>query len=230
MLRYRMLLFKMSRLVSKNKLSGVEAITFAGQFSELMASQEDVERLVADLFDHENPQVRRIGLNAIRRARQFGGPALLPALLRRLSDPEPWLRHDAVWVVQEGGLDGAELRAALRRLAGSVQLPHDAVRARANPTDAPLHAQVRARQALDTLIIKSAAEQNAALAAGGQLGAVAEQQPYASGTIGHIGLAHRALQRRLAGRKLHSSAKLTFRRVEPVEGAGGKTGKTRYLR
>ncbi len=229
MLRYRMLLFKMSRLANRNKLSGVEAIAFAGQFAELTASQEDAERLVADLFDHDNPQVRRIGLNAIRRSQRFTGPSLLPALLRRLADPEAWLRHDAVWVVQEAELDGAELRASLRRLAGGVQLPHDAVRARANPADAPLHAQVRARQALDTLIIKSAAAQNAALAAGGALGQVAQQTPYASGTVGHIGMVHRALQRRMAGRKLHSSTKLTFKPVAPAPG-GGKTGKTRYLR
>lgn len=214
MLRYRMLLFKMSRLASKNKLSGVEEISLAGQFSEMIGSQEEADRLIEDLVDHENPQVRRIGLSAIRRTRRFGGRLLMPALLRRLADVEGWLRHDAVWIVQEGQLDGAELRAALRRVAGNVRLPQDAVRAKANPADGPLHAAVRARQALDVLIKKSAEAHNAALAAGGGLPGGTDGQPYAQGSVGHIRAVHRQLQRKMAGRKLKSSTKLRFKKVE----------------
>ncbi len=215
MLRYRMLMFKLNRLVSKNKLSGVEEISLAGQFAEMIASQEEADRIVTDLVDHENPQVRRIGLAAIRRSRRFGGRLLMQALLRRLADVEGWLRHDAVWIVQEGELDGAELRAALRRVAGNTKLPQDAVRARANPADGPLHAAVRARQVLDVLIQKSAAAHNAALAAGGGLPGASDGKPYAQGSVGHIHATHRQLQRKLAGRKLHSSTKLKFRKVEP---------------
>ncbi|SDC52079.1 hypothetical protein SAMN05216345_102601 [Cupriavidus sp. YR651] len=214
MLRYRMLLFKMSRLASKNKLSGVEEISLAGQFAELISAQEDADRVISDLIDHENPQVRRIGLSAIRRSRRFGGALLLPALVRRLADVEGWLRHDAVWIVQEAEMDGAELRAGLRRVAGNVQLPQDAVRARANPADGPLHAAVRARQVLDVLIQKSAAAHNAALAAGGGLPGATDGKPYAQGSVGHIGAVHRQLQRKMAGRKLNSSTKLRFRKVE----------------
>jgi len=215
MLRYRMLMFKLNRLVSKNRLSGVEEISLAGQFAELVESQEEADRIIADLVDHVNPQVRRIGLAAIRRTRRFGGRMLMPALLRRLADVEGWLRHDAVWIVQEGALDGAELRAALRRVAGNVRLPQDAVRARANPADGPLHAAVRARQALDVLIEKSAAAHNAALAAGGGLAGATDGKPYAQDSVGHIRAVHRQLQRKLAGRKLKSSTKLKFKKVEP---------------
>jgi hypothetical protein len=139
---------------------------------------------------------------------------LMPALLRRLADVEGWLRHDAVWIVQEGQFDGAELRAALRRVAGNVRLPQDAVRAKANPADGPLHAAVRARQALDVLIKKSAEAHNAALSAGGGLPGATDGQPYAQGSVGHIRAVHRQLQRKMAGRKLNSSTKLRFKKVE----------------
>lgn len=119
MLRYRMLMFKLNRLVGKNRLTGAEEISLAGQFAEMITSQEEVDRIIADLVDHENPQVRRIGLAAIRRSHRFGGQTLMQALLRRLADVEGWLRHDAVWIAQEGQLDSAELRAALRRVAGN---------------------------------------------------------------------------------------------------------------
>ncbi|MGY2490314.1 hypothetical protein [Cupriavidus sp. CP313] len=219
MLRYHILLFKLNRL-SRNKLSGVEEVSLAGQLAEMVDSADTAARVIADLFDHANPQVRRVALNAIRRARQFSSPELQPALVRRMADAEAVLRHDAVWIVQETRMDGAELRAALRRLAGKVQLPWDAERARANPGDTALAAQVRARMALDKLLEKSAAERNQALAAM-TLGGTPDQ-PYAEGTVGHKGVLHRALVRRQAGRRLHSSVKLTFRKLEPTQVTGNK--------
>ncbi|RWA51179.1 hypothetical protein AU476_24795 [Cupriavidus sp. UYMSc13B] len=219
MLRYHILLFKLNRL-SRNKLSGVEEVSLAGQLAEMVDSADTAARVIADLFDHANPQVRRIALNAIRRARQFSSPELQPALVHRMADTEAVLRHDAVWIVQETRMDGAELRAALRRLAGKVQLPWDAERARANPGDTALAAQVRARMALDKLLEKSAAQRNQALAAM-TLGGTPDQ-PYAEGTVGHKGLLHRALVRRQAGRRLNSSVKLTFRKLEPTQVTGNK--------
>ncbi|AZG12322.1 MULTISPECIES: hypothetical protein [Cupriavidus] len=215
MLRYRMLMFKLNRLASKNKLNGVEEISLAGQFAELIASQEEADQVITDLFEHENPHVRRIGLAAIRRTRRYGGRLLQPALLRRMMDVEGWIRHDAVWIVQEADLDGAEVRAALRRIAANVRLPQDAVRAKQNPADGMLHAAVRARQYLDVLIARSAAAHNAALAAGGGLAGATDGKPYAQDSVGHIRAVHRQLQRKLAGRKLKSSTKLKFRKVEP---------------
>ncbi|BDB23387.1 HEAT repeat domain-containing protein [Cupriavidus sp. P-10] len=220
MLRYHILLFKLNRLVSRNTLSGVEEISLAGQLAEMIDSADSAARVIDDLCDHANPRVRRIALNAIRRARQFTSPNLQPALVRSMADAEAAVRHDAVWIVQETRMDGAELRAALRRLAGKVKLPWDAERARANPGDTALAAQVRARMALDKLLEKSAAERNQALAAM-TLG-TAGGQPYAEGTVGHKGLVHRALIRRQAGRRLDSSVKLTFRKVEPIEVKGNK--------
>jgi len=215
MLRYRMLMFKLNRLASKNKLNGVEEISLAGQFAELIESQEEADQVITDLFEHENAHVRRIGLSAIRRTHRYGGRLLLPALLRRMADVEGWIRHDAVWIVQDAALDGAELRAALRRIAANVRLPQDAVRAKQNPADGMLHAAVRARQYLDVLIAKSAAAHNAALAAGGGLAGATDGKPYAQDSVGHIRAVHRQLQRKLAGRKLKSSTKLKFRKVEP---------------
>ncbi|MFJ4288616.1 hypothetical protein ACIP1U_02330 [Cupriavidus sp. NPDC089707] len=220
MLRYHILLFKLNRLVNRNTLSGVEEISLAGQLAEMIESADTAARIIDDLADHANPQVRRIALNAVRRGRQFTSPNLQPALVRRMADVEAAVRHDAVWIVQETRMDGAELRAALRRLAGKVQLPWDAERARANPGDTALSAQVRARMALDKLLEKSAAERNQALAAMA-LGTVGDQ-PYAEGTVGHKGLLQRALIRRQAGRRLDSSVKLTFRKVEPAEVKGNK--------
>lgn len=220
MLRYHILLFKLNRLVNRNTLSGVEEISLAGQLAEMIESADTAARIIDDLADHTNPQVRRIALNAIRRGRQYASANLPQALVRRMADAEAAVRHDAVWIVQETRMDGAELRAALRRLAGKVQLPRDAERARANPGDTALAAQMRARMALDKLLEKSAAERNQALAAMA-LGAVGEL-PYAEGTVGHKGLVHRALIRRQAGRRLDSSVKLTFRKVEPVEVKGNK--------
>ncbi|MNS95815.1 hypothetical protein D3C72_1300870 [compost metagenome] len=220
MLRYHILLFKLNRLVSRNTLSGVEEISLAGQLAEMIESAATAARLIDDLADHANPQVRRIALNAIRRGRQFTSPGLQPALVRRMADAEAAVRHDAVWIVQETRMDGAELRAALRRLAGKVRLPWDAERARANPGDTALAAQVRARMALDKLLEKSAAERNQALAAMA-LGGTSDQ-PYAEGTVGHKGLLHRALVRRQAGRRLNSSVKLTFRKLEPTQVTGNK--------
>ncbi|MCA3186858.1 MULTISPECIES: hypothetical protein [unclassified Cupriavidus] len=215
MLRYRMLMFKLNRLASKNKLNGVEEISLAGQFAELIESQEDADQVITDLFEHENAHVRRIGLAAIRRTRRYGGRLLQPALLRRMIDVEGWIRHDAVWIVQEADMDGAEVRASLRRIAANVRLPQDAVRAKQNPADGMLHAAVRARQYLDVLIARSAAAHNAALAAGGGLAGATDGKPYAQDSVGHIRAVHRQLQRKLAGRKLQSSTRLKFRKVEP---------------
>ena len=215
MLRYRMLMFKLNRLASKNKLNGVEEISLAGQFAELIESQEEADQVITDLFEHENAHVRRIGLAAIRRSRRYGGRLLQAALLRRMIDVEGWIRHDAVWIVQEADMDGAEVRASLRRIAANVKLPQDAVRAKQNPADGMLHAAVRARQYLDVLIARSAAAHNAALAAGGGLAGATDGKPYAQDSVGHIRAVHRQLQRKLAGRKLKSSTKLKFRKVEP---------------
>ncbi|PLQ02536.1 hypothetical protein [Cupriavidus pauculus] len=215
MLRYRMLMFKLNRLASKNKLNGVEEISLAGQFAELIESQEEADQVITDLFEHENAHVRRIGLAAIRRTRRYGGRLLQAALLRRMIDVEGWIRHDAVWIVQDADMDGAEVRASLRRIAANVRLPQDAVRAKQNPADGMLHAAVRARQYLDVLIARSAAAHNEALAAGGGLAGATDGKPYAQDSVGHIRAVHRQLQRKMAGRKLKSSTKLKFRKVEP---------------
>jgi hypothetical protein len=127
-----------------------------------------------------------------------------------------------VWVVQEAAMDGGMVRAALRRLAGKVQLPQDAVRAKASPADGLLHAQVRARQALDALIKKDAATAMAAVRAAMAAFSGVSKDPYNNGTVGQLNIVRREQQRRIAARALSSSTRLTFRRVEP--GADAKAG------
>lgn len=217
-IRYRMLMYRMSRLAGQNNMTSVQEIGFATELAELVVKEGLAERVVADLFDHEDAQIRRIAVNAIRRTGRYDVPGLQAALIRRLADAEPWVRHDAAWVMQDSRMDGGLLRAALRRLAGNVQLPQDAVRAKSAPGDALLQAQVRARQTLDALLKKDAQAALAALRASLATFSALNKEPYNSGTVGQLNLARRELQRRIAGRALARSAKLTFRRVEGPDG------------
>ncbi|MBY4895563.1 hypothetical protein K6V06_00950 [Cupriavidus sp. AU9028] len=213
-----MLMFKMSRLAGQDKLTAVQEIGFATELAELVQKEGLAERVVQELFDDAHPQIRRIAVNAIRRTGQFEVNGLQGALLRRLSDPEPWVRHDAAWVIQEAKMDGGLLRAGLRRLAGSVQLPQDAVRAKENPTDGLLQAQVRARQILDAMLKKDAEAALAALRAAMAALSGLQKDPYSNGTVGKLNQERRQLQRRIAARALSSSTRLTFKRVEGPDG------------
>lgn len=219
--RYRMLVYKMARLAEKGELTAVQEIGFATQLAELVDKENLAGRVIEELFEHDYPQIRRIALNAIRRTGEFDLPELKPALLRRMSDSEPWLRHDAVWIIQEAEMDGGMLRAALRRLAGDVQLPQDAVKAKSNPGDAMLHARVRARQVLDGMLKKDATAALAALRAAMATLQAVTPGAYGQGTVGKLNEVRRDIQRRVAGRALASSTKLTFRRVE---GDAGNVG------
>ena len=204
-LRYRMLVFKLNRLNPQDRVSAVEEIALAGQLAEQLEKPGMVERVVADLFDHDNSHVRRIALNAVRRAHGYLQTDISLALLRKLRDPEPWLRHDAAWILHEAGLDSPHIRAALRQLAGPVMLPYDQARARANPSDAMLHAQVRARQALDVLLARQTA------------GAVVAKLPYADGTLGHAHTRRREHLKLTFEKHRERGAKLRFRRLESGE-------------
>ncbi|WP_231586370.1 hypothetical protein [Cupriavidus basilensis] len=204
-LRYRMLVFKLGRLPRQERISPVDEIALAGQLAEQLDKPGMVERLVADLFDHENAHVRRIALNAVRRAHGYRQADITLALLRKLGDPDPWLRHDAAWILHESGLDSPHIRAALRQLAGPVMLPYDLERSRANPGDALLHAQVRARQALDVLLARQTA------------GTVIAKLPYADGTVGHTRVRRREQLKLAFERHKERGAKLRFRRVENGE-------------
>lgn len=211
-LRYRMLVFKLNRLTHQDRINAVEEIALAGQLAEQLEKPGMVERLVADLFDHENFHVRRIALNAVRRARGYQQADISLALLRKLRDPEPWLRHDAAWILQEAGLDSPHIRAALRQLAGPVLLPYDLIRAKANPSDALLHAQVRARQALDVLLARQTASK------------VVAKLPYAAGTLGHSHKQRREQLKLTFEKHRERGAKLRFRRLESGDGGEGGEG------
>jgi hypothetical protein len=204
-LRYRILVFKLSRLSRQERIGPVEEIALAGQLAEQLDKPEMVERLVADLFDHENAHVRRIALNAVRRAQGYRHADIAHALLRKLADAEPWVRHDAAWILREAGLDSPHIRAALRQLAGPVMLPYDLNRARANPADGLLNAQVRARQALDVLLARQTAD------------TVVAKLPYANGTLGHARARRREHLKQAFEKHRERGAKLRFRRLESGE-------------
>src|SRR5262249_32553892 len=120
--------------------------------AELPNPRKVVQRVLAELADHDNPSMRRIGVHACRRIGVFQAPGVRAALLRKLSGPDAWVRYDAAWAVKDAGYDGKEVRDSLARLAGDVKLPEDEQRLATRPSDADLAARVRARVALDSLL------------------------------------------------------------------------------
>jgi hypothetical protein len=199
-LRYHYLIYKIQRQASRGKLSGVDAISYAGQLAEHLDSATTAGRMVAELFDNESPQIRHIALNAIRRAHRYDAIGLSAAVARRLLDSEPSVRRDAVVMARDGQLDGGELRTALRVVAGDVQLPQDAERSRQNPTDTTLAVQVQAREWLDELIARTAAAEVAALSEANSLGMVAGQA-YNSDSVGQEAVELEAMRQEAAKRR-----------------------------
>jgi hypothetical protein len=155
----RMAKAKIDRLIGKTyaladqfPIMPIEEIRLSVAFAELPNPQQVVRRLLADLVDHDDMHVRRVGINACRRIGLFQIPGLRDAIVRRLSDPAHWVQYDAVWTVQAAGYDGPDVRRLLGRLAAGVHLPEDEERLKAGPSNAELAARVRARVALDKLL------------------------------------------------------------------------------
>jgi hypothetical protein len=111
-----------------------------------------VQRVLAELVDHDNPSLRRIGIHACRRIGVFQAPGLRAALLSKLSDSDAWVRYDAAWAVKDAGYDGKDVRDLLALLAGDAKLPEEEQRLQMRPGDAELAARVYARAALDRLV------------------------------------------------------------------------------
>ncbi|MGN5478994.1 hypothetical protein ACTMU2_24580 [Cupriavidus basilensis] len=106
----------MNRLVGKGRLSSVEEVSLAGQLAEMIDSPDAAQRVLADLADHGNPQIRRITLNAIRRSHQVGAPGLPAVLLRRMAghrSADPARRR-----LDRSGQQAGWGRAAAPRCAG----------------------------------------------------------------------------------------------------------------
>nr|CAP48572.1 putative integron gene cassette protein [uncultured bacterium] len=129
----------------------IDEIRLSVEFAELPNQPKVIDRLIRELFDHENMHVRRIAVNACRRSEHFDEPGLRDALVRRLSDEEAWVRYDAAWAIGDAGYDDAEIRNGLRAAAGDAKLPGDEERRAENPSDADLSAKVRALEVLDKL-------------------------------------------------------------------------------
>ena len=132
-------------------VQGIDMARLALALAGLPRQEQVVGRVLAELVEHTNPSRRRIGIHACRRAKRFQAAGLRDALVRRLADPDPWVRYDAAWTIHEAGYDGPDVRAALDELAAGVSLSRDRKRLTANPSNAELAGRVRAREALDAL-------------------------------------------------------------------------------
>jgi hypothetical protein len=130
----------------------IEEIRLSVALAELPNPDQVVPRLLAELVDHEDMHVRRVGIHACRRIGRFQLPGVREAVLRRLADENAWVRYDAAWTAHDAGYDGPDVREALGSLASGVRLPKDEERLRDNPSDSDLAARVRAQQALDALL------------------------------------------------------------------------------
>lgn len=129
----------------------IDEIRLAVAFAKLLAKEHVVERLIDEMFDDPNMHVRRIAVNACRRAKAFDAPMLKEALTRKLEDPEPWVRYDAAWAIGDAGYDCPRIRQLLSAIAGIRPLAELKVLVRAHTSNAALQAQARARETLDLL-------------------------------------------------------------------------------
>ena len=149
---------RFDRLVRKSVEMGnsfpimpIEEALLSAKFAELPDQPKVVDRLIRELFDHENMHVRRIAIGACHRSQYFEAPGLRDALLRRLSDEEAWVRYDAAWAIGDAGYDDDETRSALKAAAGDAKLPEDEARLAENPSDADRSAKVRALKSLNKI-------------------------------------------------------------------------------
>jgi hypothetical protein len=131
----------------------LDELELAIAFANLPDIEIVVGRLIRELFDNSNMHVRRIAVNACRRSKAFASAGLEDALTRRLGDPEPWVRYDAAWAIQDAVYDSDEIRRMLAAAAVGWS-PADDESVRARPGDAEAQARVKARKALDALLEK----------------------------------------------------------------------------
>jgi hypothetical protein len=148
-----------SRLVQQtleraNGILPIQLAQLAAAFSELPNPRDVVANLLSRLFDHDSFHVRRVAVQACRRAKVFDVPGLRAALIEKLVDPSGWVRYDAAWAIREAGYDGADVRSALAKLADGITLPEEESNSK-NASDAEWRARVEARKALDRLLAGS---------------------------------------------------------------------------
>lgn len=130
----------------------VDEIRLAVAFAELPNIDQVVERLVTELYDHPNMHVRRIAVNACRRAQAFTVPSLKAALTDKLSDSEAWVVYDAAWAIHSAGYDSPEIRHLLSNIAGVKPLAELQALVAGELGNAHWQAQARARVTLNALI------------------------------------------------------------------------------
>lgn len=122
----------------------------ATEFAQSPNPSMIVAQLLRELFDHESSHVRRVAVLSCQRIREFQVPGLQEALVRKLADPDWWVRYDAARTIREAGYDDDQVRKALTLLADEVKLP-EAEAELQKRSNAELSARVQARKALDAL-------------------------------------------------------------------------------
>jgi hypothetical protein len=142
-------------LAHASGLQPIQTARLATEFGKVAKPKNAVAQILKKLFDHKSFHVRRVGVRACGRIAAFDAPGLQDALVKKLSDPEGWVRYDAVWVIREAGYDSAKVRKALAKLAKDVVFPRDEKRAEEETSNADLRARVDARKLLDELTAKS---------------------------------------------------------------------------
>jgi hypothetical protein len=142
-------------LAHSGGLQPIQTARLATEFGKATDPQKAISEILKKLFDHKSFHVRRVAVRACGRIKAFDAPGLEGALVKKLSDPEGWVRYDAVWVIREAGYDSPKLRKALAKLAKGVTLPQDEKNAEERSSDSDLRARVDARKLLDALTAKS---------------------------------------------------------------------------
>lgn len=132
----------------------IDEIRLGVAFAELPDKEYVVKRLVEELFDHPDLHVRRIAIQACRRAEAFDVAGLEEALARKLEDPAGWVRYDAAWTIHDAGYDSPRIRQRLGEIAGDAPLAELKERVSNDRGDSGLAAQARARETLDTLVAR----------------------------------------------------------------------------
>lgn len=128
----------------------IQMARLATEFAKAPRPERVVTAILRELFDHTSFHVRRVAVTACRHIREFQVPGLREALVKKLADPEWWVRYDAAWTIRDAGYDEADVRKALSRLAKGITLA-DAEAELQKSSNPELHARVQARKTLDAL-------------------------------------------------------------------------------
>lgn len=153
--RVNQLLSAVRALADRDIIMPVEEIRLAAQLAEEAGteklSQDSVIFPLMVLMEDPNFHVRRVAVSACRRIKRFDNKELVDLLLKKLKDPHPWVRYDAVWAFEEAGLRSPNIIKALKKVAAGTKVPTTEQEEKMDRGDAELMARVRAAKALEKM-------------------------------------------------------------------------------